>query len=1340
MASRQTKQRRMQQLKENLAIRVSLMDRQVHELLGNINNYYTTIKTDAAEVMFSTTQEAGDVQKHMEMMKRLDRRTQVFMTLNSSFFDMIDAEASDDDDSAASATGTESAAQQLCLQQQPLQQQPVQQQPLQQPCVQQEPSAQPASVDGSSSSAPDHICSGLTLATQGQGRAVTVDHAALTHHQGTHHQGTHHQGTHHQGTHHQGTQSLTHKIGQGYGTSNVKENSPTANQDAGDRVTQKQDLGTHSLKEHSPTANQNSGTQKQDQGTHSLKEHSPTANQDSGTQKHDQQTHSLKEHSPTANQDSGTQKQDQGTHSLKEHSPTANQDSGTQKQDQGIHSLKEHSPTANQDAGDSVTQKLGQGTCSMMQVESEGHSLIGVSDHSPKANPDAGDSLMQKEGQGDGTSSFLHRDRLPTDSMVSVTVSYIQTPSSFYLVKSRTAVEHLTSQIGHHVQETRDVERSVCEGTLCLAPFSDSIFYRAQVTRLHSDGAVTVYFIDFGNYHVTAGSQLLVLPLGLRKLPALGIHCCLSGVTSSSSTGLWTEAAINQFTEKVTNQELICKAKLQPHGHHSLPTLVDLYRPTRVFTPTSRKSGVAQPGEASTPNISIASLLLYLKLAAPADNNRLLGRLIETTHTTFSTMSPKLDAPLPDLSAEGHDADCEKREATLPDDRLHDILRMVPKLPHTLSHRNTQSDFDQTTYRQSSDTEHITDKPSDTEHITDKPSHTEHTTHRKWSDSEQEWELETEDLGEEVLLYKALLQEKSTGQRLSVFKAMATTRHSPTDFYVHAVSAETGTHLKNMMTDLNRVFERTPRATLRFRSRRFDAKPGILCCAQFSQDGSYYRGLVLETDTKEKSVFVFYVDFGDKEWVEGGSVFPLPADFHHIAPQALWCSLAFVTHPPCSRRHGHTPAAWQPQSLAEFERLVGEDKILQVLTTDQLPHKSRRADAVQDRPLHVVLIDPGEDNLCINHDLILRDFAVTSFTSDDGDSATSTETCAADGGETDRRETDRGETDGGETDRGETDGGETDRRETEELLWNDMEVDARSLRNTYQVDVGDAGVALTGVKSRGGQRGVCRFYNTPSSCWKGQRCPYLHVAPRTHTDVSGNLKQVCVYDEDQSELLPLEGSLVSVEVSCVRNPTHFYVTLPWGPLSIQQVSHNGPEVMEFLMQESLDSLTAAMAQFYKSKPLDGDYSVYAPGEAVAARCQMSGEWLRAKVIDSDPDEEKVQVMFVDLGDMGWVSERDIRQLENRFLLLPPQAVECCLAGVAPPPPHVSWPEESREELFRLVNCKTLVGEIKQRLWSGRLSIELYDTSHADLDLHIGTTLIQKGLAVAEGKHGKDGLP
>ena len=46
---------------------------------------------------------------------------------------------------------------------------------------------------------------------------------------------------------------------------------------------------------------------------------------------------------------------------------------------------------------------------------------------------------------------------------------------------------------------------------------------------------------------------------------------------------------------------------------------------------------------------------------------------------------------------------------------------------------------------------------------------------------------------------------------------------------------------------------------------------------------------------------------------------------------------------------------------------------------------------------------------------------------------------------------------------------------------------------------------------------------------------------------------------------------------------------------------------------------------YKDKRLDGDYSVYAPGEAVAAFSQLTQSWLRAKVLDVEPDKEEVLV-------------------------------------------------------------------------------------------------------------------
>ena len=56
--------------------------------------------------------------------------------------------------------------------------------------------------------------------------------------------------------------------------------------------------------------------------------------------------------------------------------------------------------------------------------------------------------------------------------------------------------------------------------------------------------------------------------------------------------------------------------------------------------------------------------------------------------------------------------------------------------------------------------------------------------------------------------------------------------------------------------------------------------------------------------------------------------------------------------------------------------------------------------------------------------------------------------------------------------------------------------------------------------------------------------------------VSGSMKKVSVFDEDQSKMLPAEGAVVMVDVSCVRSPTHFYVVLPWGPFTVEEVTDN----------------------------------------------------------------------------------------------------------------------------------------------------------------------------------------
>ena len=64
------------------------------------------------------------------------------------------------------------------------------------------------------------------------------------------------------------------------------------------------------------------------------------------------------------------------------------------------------------------------------------------------------------------------------------------------------------------------------------------------------------------------------------------------------------------------------------------------------------------------------------------------------------------------------------------------------------------------------------------------------------------------------------------------------------------------------------------------------------------------------------------------------------------------------------------------------------------------------------------------------------------------------------------------------------------------------------------------------------------------------------------TGVSGNLKKVAVFSEDQTTLLPAVGTVVTMEVSCVRSPSHFYAVLPWGPHSVEEVASNSEGLQE----------------------------------------------------------------------------------------------------------------------------------------------------------------------------------
>ena len=84
------------------------------------------------------------------------------------------------------------------------------------------------------------------------------------------------------------------------------------------------------------------------------------------------------------------------------------------------------------------------------------------------------------------------------------------------------------------------------------------------------------------------------------------------------------------------------------------------------------------------------------------------------------------------------------------------------------------------------------------------------------------------------------------------------------------------------------------------------------------------KQLPSDNDKKMKDkVHVFYIDFGDEEWLPLSRVYPLPEPFIYLPPLVLKCSLAFVK--PVGLESGND---WPEKATETFVSLATFEKRL----------------------------------------------------------------------------------------------------------------------------------------------------------------------------------------------------------------------------------------------------------------------------------------------------------------------------------------------------------------------------------------------------------------------------
>ncbi|KAG8222898.1 hypothetical protein J437_LFUL003543 [Ladona fulva] len=232
--------------------------------------------------------------------------------------------------------------------------------------------------------------------------------------------------------------------------------------------------------------------------------------------------------------------------------------------------------------------------------------------------------------------------------------------------------------------------------------------------------------------------------------------------------------------------------------------------------------------------------------------------------------------------------------------------------------------------------------------------------------------------------------------------------------------------------------------------------------------------------------------------------------------------------------------------------------------------------------------------------------------------------------------------------------------------WNPMEDDYQESEITYQGMVNDDASAIIGYQAKDEAR-ICKFYASTGHCYKGSSCR------KEHSFIRPDVPNDKCPEENLENLIDLINSKVNV------------------------------------------------ANFKRL--------VMPPGIGEIVLCKMfpSNLYHRAQVIDTNLEENQFLVLFVDVGSTDWVHVRNMRQIENRYLHLPFQAIECQLAYCGTPENiDGSRKMEIMRKLSNMISSKDMKAYVVKSISAiNKMVVELFD----DKGKNVGKALKEGGYLV-----------
>ena len=546
-------------------------------------------------------------------------------------------------------------------------------------------------------------------------------------------------------------------------------------------------------------------------------------------------------------------------------------------------------------------------------------------------------------------------ESLKVGRMEDVVISYWEGPAMFWcqLAMKCGDLDALMGSLEQVESNAKINVASVTEGLVCLAKYAeDGAWYRARVTKAVPADKPEVYFIDYGNHSRVTASDLRVISKTATSLPAQAIQCTLDGLTPAQAM---SNAAVEKFTELISEKQLVAKvvnkeANKATVALHDTNTAddIDICKEIKKVIGDVKEPGKYPPPEISgnaeqvfVTNVDAQSGKVFIQLSSSTEQLDKVTSTLQSTYGSCSATDHQLIQPVVSQAC------CTKFSED--EQWYRGVITGTTSTSATVLFVDYGNSEEKPINELKLPTEELLKvpaialechldgvplspwKPDAADHLLNVTAEKELTCTFKTNQKPFSISLKDEavDVNSDMMKFFGTARSEAA-KDLSVYPQPTISTGTPAGYVVNVdgTSGKVYIQLASATEELDTVTAMLAKTygSCGSNLQLGEPHPSQACCAQFSEDGQWYRGTV--TSTTASTAYVFFIDYGNSEEKQIAELKAPTKELLQIPQIALECHLDGVA----------TSLPWKQEAVDRFLNLTTDKELMCSFLTASVPY------------------------------------------------------------------------------------------------------------------------------------------------------------------------------------------------------------------------------------------------------------------------------------------------------------------------------------------------------------------------------------------------------------------